>query len=370
MSKSHLLLGVLLVSIAVAGCNLRASDPKAVPDETTSLLFYSGSFFGLRRFTFTGVAFMDDRLFAGSDRGVYEVIDGKIEKRFNWMPEWDVVETLFYDRVNNCLWLDHTGIGKLIRFDGKNWSFVSLPTEDRTRGEALAGFQMFNSNERLYAYSPKGVWRWDERAGWSNEPIGGLNCAGERPGERKECFLMAGAIGNDLVAVFRHDASLMSVLLPDTPNSTQFDEVCLLNKGICTTVLNPQGKSFFVKTLVSGSSQAYILTYSNELFALTVNGLEQLPSPGSIEKIIQTDSHSLLVTLANGSVFEFSGEWKQRTVKPFLPESPEKIAYIAEHRGMIAYAISTHDMTVSGDCSIRGQSAFWIIQDDRSLCVR
>lgn len=369
MNKSGIVFGFFLLAVMVGGCNVRTGEPKATPTETKSLLLYSGSFFGFGRFGFSGLAFMGDRLFVGTDRGLYEVIDGKIAKRFNWMPEWDVAENPFYDRVNGYLWFEHTGVGKLIRFDGENWSFVPLPGEERSRGDALAGFQMFNSNDRLYAYSPQGIWQWDEAGGWRKQYMNGLNCAGERPGEQKECFLMAGAIGDDLLTVIRHDASLMSVLLPDKPNLTQYDQVCILTKGVCTDVPNPMGYSFFVKEVASGVSKAYVLTYQNELFSVGSNGLEQLPSPGTVDKILQTNSERLLVALVNGEILEFNGEWKKMTAKPLVSEGSKKFAYLAEHDGKIGYAISGYDLTVLDDCSIRGQSALWVIQGEQNQCV-
>lgn len=367
MCKGNLFFGILV--LLIAGCTSGTHELKPTPSESKTLLLYSGPYFGLRRFTFTGIAFLGDRLFAGSERGLYEVIDGRLTTRFNWMPEWDVAENPFYDRVNGYLWFEHTGVGKLIRFDGENWSFVPLPGEERSRGDALAGFQMFNSINRLYAYSPQGIWQWDEAEGWRKQYLNGLNCAGERPGEREKCFLMAGAMGDDLLTVIRHDASLMSVLLPDKPNNTRYDQVCILTKGVCTDVPNPMGYSFFVKGVASGVSRAYVLTYQNELFSVGSNGLEQLQSPGTVDKILQTNSEKLLVALVNGEILEFNGEWKKMTAKPLVSEGSKKIAYLAEHDGKIGYAISGYDLTVLDDCSIRGQSSLWVINGEQNQCV-
>lgn len=369
MRRSYLVLGILLFSLIVESCSFTERDPKPVPTESKSLLLYSGPFFGLRSFTITGIVFMEDRLFAGSERGLFEIIDGKIATRFNWMPEWDVIENPFYDRVNKSLWFEHTGFNKFIRFDGENWAFISLPNEERSRGDALAGFTMFNSHDSLYAYSPQGIWRWDKLSGWQKQLINGLNCAGERPGELKQCFIMAGAAGDDLVAVIRHNASQMSILLPVAPNDTQYDQICLLNKGVCIDIPNPDGHTFFIKNIASGDSKAYIQTYSNELFSVTANGIDRLPSPGKIDQILQTSNQTLLVSLDNGDILEFNGKWDRRQTGIGMQESTEKSAYLAEWNGKIAYAISAFEGTVPGNCSIRGQSALWILQSNQSQCV-
>lgn len=286
------------------------------------------------------------------------------------MPEWDVAESPFYDRVNRCLWFEHTGIGKMLRFDGQEWSFVPLPSEKRLSGDALAGFEMFNSLNNVYAYSPQGIWQWDQKAGWRRQVINGLNCSGERPGERKECFIMAAAKGDDIVTVIRHNASLSPALLPEIATKSEYDQICLLSDGVCTDVPNSHQKSFFVKEIVGGSSKAYILTSRNELFEVGEQGLDELPSPGNIDKVLLTDSQTLVAALTNGEILEFAGgNWKSRTDKPLFPENLKKTAYISAHGDKLAYAISGYDLSVDGDCSIRGQSAVWVVEAGQAQCV-
>ncbi len=341
------------------------------PGKHIQVLYRGGSFFGIRPFSFTGLAFYRDRLFAGTDRGLFEIVDGKLVRRFDWSGRNDVIEELFFDRVNNCLWLRIPTIEKFVRYDGEHWSFIELPETFGTRGESLHGFRMFNSDSRLYIHSSWAIWEWDDPGSkWRPVSLPDINCSGEKPGEPPVCFVDATATENMLFAVFRKGTTArLESMLTDQPGENESDYLLYRNGDTWEQIPNELGKFFFVKEVAGGHGGAYLLSTKNELFSVSSRGFTELPSPGEIESIASSTTGNLLVSVKNGSVFEFTTTWENRAGIDLQTTVPRTFVGMTEDKGKIAYSRSYSNGSERRDCNIGQETSLWIIEDGNAQCV-
>jgi hypothetical protein len=327
---------------------------------------------GLRPFTIGPLGFYKNSLFAASDRGLFEAKEGRFVARYNWLNSNDVIEELYYDRTNDLLWLRHATIGKLVRFNGDKWSFVDLPQAVELRGSMLTGFQMFNSNSELYIYSENDIWRWDNSASkWRAVILPPTNCTGQRPGEPPECFVAAGALGDNTVfAVIRRGTiSRSASVLPENPDINTSDFVVYNRKNSWITVPNTPNKYFFSKSVLSGNDEIFVLSTKNELFSITQDGIKQIPSIGEIDAIQTTSKGNLLVSVRNDGIFEFDNAWiKQADVHLTLRE-PLRIVHLAEMDGQISFSVSNTSDPIIQECNTGLKTSLFIIDSAGTQCI-
>lgn len=345
-------------------------EPTPTPTKRTKNLFAHGSgFFGYRNLILGGVTFYRDRLFVASDRGLFEINDGKLATRFNWLDADDVIEELFYDKVHGYLWLRPDRTGKFVRFDGQDWKFVPLPTTFEIRDEQLRGFEMFNSGSQFYVASASALWRWEpSSAEWHSVELPKLSCSGQEPGKLPRCF--AGGAANEHV---------LFVVVSRTPDGWRYgsefvhpieentDMLMFFDEGTWKPVAGSVARFFFVKKMISGREAAFVLTTKNELFAATAEGLAEIPSPGEVDTIAATSAGNLLASVKDVGILEFTTRWEKRSEA--MPTGPGVIVHMAEDNGRLVYSVSYTRPGLEDECDLYAGASVGLVMNGSRTCV-
>lgn len=355
----------------ISSCVLKEPrKPTPTPTRRTNNLFaYGSGFLGYRSLSLSGVAFYRDRLFAASDRGLFEIVDGKLAARLNWMDADDVIEELFYDKVHGYLWLRPARTQMFVRFDGQHWNFEALPTTLGTRGEQLRGFEMFNSGSDLYVASASALWRWDPpTAQWLPVELPTLNCSGQEPENPPRCFARGAANMHSLFVVvsrtpdgWRYGSEFVN------PGEENSDVLMFLDEGTWKPVADSLGRFFFVKEMISGGNAAFVLTTKNELFSVTAKGLADIPSPGKVDKIAASSAGNLLASVKDLGIFEFATHWERRSGA--MPTGSGVIVHMAEDNGRLVYSVSYTRPGLGGECELNAGASIWWVTNGSQMCV-
>jgi hypothetical protein len=80
---------------------------------------------GYARFGYTGLGFLDAKLYASTNIGLLEFENGNLSRLYSWSNKDDVVSGPWMDRAHQSLWIFHDGLRRLMRFDGKSWRYAA-----------------------------------------------------------------------------------------------------------------------------------------------------------------------------------------------------------------------------------------------------
>lgn len=124
-------------------------------------------------FSFTGIAFYKDRLFAGTNIGLIELKNALPQTVYQWTHGDAVVEGPWADDATDSLWIQRDHDGALLRLDQKGWHLVKLPDPPKgyfSRGDVLGGFRGVCELSGFRFVGGGFVWKRDVADHWTLEP--------------------------------------------------------------------------------------------------------------------------------------------------------------------------------------------------------
>ena len=343
----------ILIALLMCGCNLiarnqlNASSPRIVLAKDVHRIV--NAIPSYTRFSYSGLSFFNGKLYASSNIGLLEYNGGTLSQLYKWYDKDDVISGPWIDRANKSLWVFHNGIGKLIRFDGKNWSAADLPRsrEGFSRGDMLRGFQGISTDSAFWLQGSNYAWRWHaSKSAWIVEPVPGTGL-----------FVSIAPIKDKVFVIMRNDYSPIIAESPynrpDKPNS---DAVYFFQNGQWQEISNKSG-NFFTENIVIAKEAAYIITKDRRLLRLTTSDVSPIESLGEIEAMTVATSGNLLVSFRNNGIYEYSDGWNKRFTSPYPPTEPEHWAYLSESNGQVALAVTSKSQGAGKNA---GQTALWI----------
>lgn len=361
--RQILLTNFLIAIFLQLGCGVKAKQHVSRRNMSTPRVIDTRGIEGIIQalpsyatFAFSGLSFFHNRLYLSSNIGILEVAGG--EKRlYKWSDNDDVVSGPWYDQAKKRLWFYHRGINKLILYDGSNWEAVDLPfpKEGYTREDILRGpIGRSNAND-FWVQIGYHAWRWnDKECQWLDEP---------QP--RNEIFFGIVPVGEDVLLIMRRDPIPLDGP-PDKPNS---DVVFIFRDGLWREIPNRTGSSFFTKSAISAIDAAYILTDTGSILRLTSLDITMVDTPGDCEAIAASSSGTLLASLLNSGIYEYTERWQLRFQSPYSPTDYEHRAYLAESEGRVAFAIVPKLPTSADSKNQLGRTKLWLSEGNKLMPV-
>lgn len=313
-------------------------------------------------FGFSGAAFFQNRLYVSCNLGLVVVSDdGKIEL-LQWRTHDSVIEGPWLDRASGVLWAQQAADSSLIRFDGKKWDIVPMPSPPKgyfSRGDVLSGFRGVSSDESFWMVGGGFVWRWNsEKRAWKLEPNppmpNGSDIRAFLPGQDQLIYFVRlgpdidfGGSGLNTAAIFAWRGEWHEFSTAD----------------------------LHVKQYVRSDAGAYILTEEGGLYEVSHDKPIQVEGPGLCEAIGRTSTGGLLASFANHGVFlRVDESWTLKARIPCPPHEGEHWAHLAEDSGrMVLVTAPVPQLVDPPDKFVNsGTAGIWISEggDFKRLQIR
>jgi hypothetical protein len=352
LAMRHKLAASLIIVVALAGC---AAPPEplaeAIPTRlsATEMRRIVEKFAADKLLQISGIAFLNDSLFVGTNVGLILVEENKAEALHRWYKTYNVISGPWHGANRSQLWMLRVDDRHLVQFDGKAWRRVEPPTPPNGffgRGEFLEGFE--GEDRNFYIVGAENSWHWNDSGDWILNPFpspatqfsGVVGLA-----ELKDRLLYVVHVGN-----------------------------CALSSDCDFSVYwNDDGKwlppvSIPIRTVVqvlSASNAVFILGANGELVRIVGQEAVVIPTPGRCEAITRTTAGELLGSFTNEGIYRLDQEnrWLKLQDTPYPKSEGEHRAYLAESHGVIAFATASVPQLVSGTSDVfksSGSDALWL----------
>jgi hypothetical protein len=309
-----------------------SGPPQIIP--AAGIRHLVGSLPDYANFSYSGLAYYGDALYVGTNIGLIEIVEGEPSHLLQFQKSDYVVSGPWVDRANQIMWIEDEHVHGLVRFDGKSWTRVPMPTPQKgyyTRGDVLEGFQAIPDSMSLTFVSAGSGWRWDQGTRtWallSSPPQ-------EMTVTRESTVIGLLPLEKDLFLV-RHQP--LPFLVHDG-DQFQSDTISYMWKS-WTDVPGPANFPFLADKWISAHGVGYICTKKGELLRITTKAVSMMDTPGQCEAMATTDAGNLLGSFRGKGIYEFTNHWELRAVPPYPEGTGEYWAYLATHGDEIAYAI-------------------------------
>jgi hypothetical protein len=313
----------------------RAASPKDLPEILRSLPSHI-------KFSYSGIAFLNGKLYAASNIGLLEYDSSSLSKIYKWYDKDDVVSGPWPDHGDRALWAFHNGLGKLVYFDGKTWGLRDLPQpkEGFTRGDFLRGFVGVSDDSDFWLKVGDNVWRWNHHGAWEKENVPGT-----------AVLINFAPLKGRRLYVVRNDPFL---------NSDQGSDVILSREGDqWREVPRQEGLKLSTAGVAVSGGRAFLMTEEGTLFLITPSDINPIEAPGYCEAITTTTQGTLLASFRDKGIYEFTGSWHQEFPSPYTSDQGEHWAYLAESDGRVAFAISAKPQGLINK-TYAGQTSLWL----------
>jgi hypothetical protein len=344
-----IIFSLLLGSLNSRVCIASSSNPKTIPQQ--QIIEIINGLPDYAHFSIAGMRFFNNKLYVATNIGLLELETESSIKLYRWLENDAVVEGPWLDSANKLLWFWLPATNNLIHFNGTEWIAGKLPQNGYTRGDILKGFRGSGNKEYFWLEGAHRTWRWDNKNdAWIEEtrlPSDG-SLVRILPMQKRLLFVQRHEILDFLVksSTFKSD------------NIHYFTDKWL-------EVPNSTGKNFFTEQAISLNDTAYIRTRNGEILCVTESGVSALNTPGFCEAITFTSAGSLLASIRNFGIYEYTGKWHRRFEYP-LQENDEHWAYLAEANGQVAFATSSMPkLTKDYKPSYTGTTGFWFSSDNK-----
>ncbi len=317
-------LNLLWISFSGSVCIASSTNPKTIPQQQIKQIIDRLPDYA--RFSISGMRFFNKKLYVATNIGLLELETEISIRLFRWLENDAVVEGPWLDSAHKLLWFWLPATNNLIHFNGTDWIDGKLPQNGYTRGDILKGFRGSSNKHDFWLEGANRTWRWDNKNNsWIEEtriPTDG-SLVRILPMQQRILFVQRHETLDFLVksSTFKSD------------NIQYFTDKWL-------EIPNSSGKNFLTEQAISSNDVAYIRTRNGEILRVTASEVSALNTPGFCEAITFTSTGSLLASIRNFGIYEYSGKWLRRFEYP-LQENDEHWAYLAEANGQVAFATSS-----------------------------
>lgn len=285
-------------------------------------------------FSYSGLTFFKDKLYAASGFGLLEFEKGSLVKAYQWNKRDTDVEGPWLDPKNGLLWVWIPGGDAVAYYDGQTWKTMQMPEPQNglSRGNVLEGFRGIGNARGFWLEGAWHGWLWNGKR-WNEE----LN-----PPVLTE---------NNSVILRRllpTDEHLYFIMFRD--NELMYSDSELQQKqegdavyyflGKWNQATNQSHFVFFAEQTVSTGKAGYIRTSRGDIMEVANELVQKLPTPAKCESITVSSSGSLIACFHNLGVYEFKNEWKLLFKAPYHQNEGEHWVHLAESNGQIAISVS------------------------------
>lgn len=306
-----------------------SATPDTYPPNTIAALVAK---LGYAPFSITGLAFFDDRLYVASNIGLLEIESGHVSKLYRWHGDNSPVYGPWIDRAHRALWIQDAETGHPLKFDGSRWTRVELPRPPNghlRRGDILAGFRGVGNFKDFWLEGAAGVWRYQqEPAQWITEAT---------PETRGSKYHLRRALAlEDRLLFIASSQWPWQFHFKDDPT-----DIVYQFQGNWSVIPNPSHIVFYTENAVATADAAYICSEQNQMVKVSRSELRTLEAPGPCETVAVTQHGTALVSVKGKGIYEVSDTLTLRTPYPYPDSEGKHWSYLAENKGVIAYATSS-----------------------------
>ncbi|MEO6995357.1 MAG: hypothetical protein ABI273_17255 [Lacunisphaera sp.] len=330
----------------------KPSAPEIIaPEKIPSLIHRLPAYAG---FGYSGATYFQGKLYVSSNIGLLTIDSGKIESLLQWTKFDAVIEGPWLDKANHVLWAQAANDESLLRFDGSQWTRMSLPEPPTgySRGDVMNGFSGRSTPQSFWISGGNCIWHW--------EP-GSKSWSLETPPSLPEGSAVKAFFGwNETKVFLTRDGYQRGITTGGNPATVHvFDGTWKKYSGIDADV----------KESVQTDLFGFVRTQDGLVFQIDRDRMIKLDGPGHCEAIALTSRGNVLASFGSLGVFERLGnKWEKRAESPYSPEEGEHWAHLAEAEGEIALATSEVPQLVPGSSDKfvhSGTAGIWITRNGK-----
>jgi hypothetical protein len=285
-------------------------------------------------FSPTGLAYFNGKLYAGTNLGIVELVEGVPTRLFKFQASDAVVSGPWLDSADHLLWAVDEHTGRLLCFDGNTWSQVPVPTPKKgefTRGDVLAGWHPIGNDHGFWLQGAGTVWRWNQS---SRRWLQITTVPSQGQGKVSKIVGVL-PIGETPLLIVRHEP------LPFHPRSYGFvsDEI-VLPPDPSSDALPYTGKAWLADTWAITEGAGYICTKDRMLIEIRMDRVAAMDAPGPCDTVATDDKLDLLVSVRDKGVYQYAeGIWTLLADAAYAGDGKHQWTYLAGYRGQLGLAL-------------------------------
>ena len=354
MSHRFALMTVVSLGCAGRGPTVAPAEPtRRAPSELASIIESQAYHAHL---SIDGIAFLDSILYVTTNVGLLEVHGRELRHLYQWYGDDNVVSGPWSDEARERIWLQRDHDNVLLRLDRAGWQKIALPEPPSgtyTRGDILEGFRGIGDSAGFRLVGAGHVWKWSEPSAWavdSTPPADELSgtIGSARVGNRELYVVSSGGCGY-LTCInqgFWHDGGHWGAPVRLAVAS--------------------------VKDVLAASHSVFVRGNQGELLRVDRDAAVVMRTPGLCEAIARTSDGRLIASFRKAGIFVLDAGWRKLLDDPVPTSEGEQWAFLAEHKGVIAFATTTVPQLKSGTTDTwyeSGTLGLWVSDGARLMRV-
>lgn len=354
MRRWFILIGALLVGCGGDRPPPAPAQPKSLP--ATDVAKFARALPSYTRFGISGVAFLETRLFVATNIGLLQVQDREIKQLYQWYEKYNVISGPWSDEPRGGIWAHRYDDGYFVRFDRNGWHRIDSPKPPKgyySRGDLLEGFTGVSDASHFRLIGAGHIWKWSDSGTWSIEP--------QPPAGESSDVVGFANVGRLLLFVVR-----MGVCpLPPCTHAAYWQDAGQWRTPLPLSI----GR---VRQVAMTSHGAFVRGDKGELVRVEAGKATSMDIPGPCEAITRTSDGKLLASFRGAGIFVLEKSWVKLFDDPYTASEGEHWAYLAESKGLVAFATASVPHLKPGTDNqwyFSGTDALWISEGKRLLRV-
>jgi hypothetical protein len=354
MRRWIFLIAISLVACAETRPPLAPAEPRLI--QPTEIAAIANALPSYTKFSISGLAFLDTRLFVSTNIGLLEVRALHAKHLYVWYEKFNVTSGPWSDQLRGAVWAYRNEDGFFVRLDRDGWHRVALPKPPEryyTRADFLEGFSAVGDATEFRLVGAGHVWELSNADEWSIYP--------SPPAEKYSRTVGFAEIEGRYLYVVRQGFCHLE--------PCNYAAYWRESEKWLAPIPFSSGR---VKQVVSTSNGAFVRTAGGELLRIANNTVTVQNAPGLCEAISRASSGKLLASFRGVGVFVLEGSWVKLFDPPYPSSEGEHWAYLAEDNGTVALATTSISHFKSGTDHERyytGTDALWMSQSGRLVRV-
>jgi hypothetical protein len=297
------------------------------------------------RFSISGLAFYQQKLYVSSNVGLLEVDAGKTQRVMSWAAKNadSVVEGVWNDYVNGSLWVWVSADNTLARFDGERWSKVKLPKPSKgfvTRGDQLRGYSGVSGDGHFFLEGAGCIWVWKPGHGWT-EKYNRQNAEALKLGMG---YAKAIAFAGEtlFMAANQRPPTGFDNLLDLPPSKAEWDLLFYSVNGKWKEGPKSEDR-LVVEQAISGEGSIYLLTRDKELFEATIDSARKIPLLEKCRAIASFPGKPAIGYCDRSGVVELKAGRRQAVMRPIFGISHQGALFLATDGKQLALGMQKEE---------------------------
>ena len=322
-----------------AGADPRTFPPADIGKFASALPSYT-------RLGISGIAFLGDRLYVGTNVGLVEVSGRETVALHRWEGGGNAGP--WADPPRGAVWLQLYPRATLVRRDSRGWRSAAVPLPRDlgvNRGDALEGFTGASDARQFRIAGARNSWHWDDAAGWVLEPRPAVDRMGgvvrvARAGDRRLSIVRKGGLA----------------CVPACESFAYWRDGDRWSEPIPV----PLGR--FPAEVVSTADAVFFRNDRGELYRIGAAAAERVETPAPCEALAVDPRGRLLASFRGAGIFALDAKWTKLFDSPYPATEGAHRAYLAAGDSAIAFATTSEELRPAQGAEVRwtGTDALWV----------